>query len=42
MDRLKYHDIDTKPETVRSFAEQLQKLIAEGTRFPLFFASTEY
>ena len=39
MGRMKFHDEDG---SVRTFREELDRLIAEGGRFPRFFASTEF
>ena len=39
LDRLKYFDEDGIP--VRTFREQLAKMIAEGEKFPCLFATTE-
>ena len=38
MAKMKFHD----DGTVRTFAEQLQRMIHAGEKFPTFFASTEY
>jgi hypothetical protein len=44
MQRLVFQDEDntTGEVTRRSFREQLDKMIAEGEKFPCFFASTEF
>jgi len=46
MDNLTYVDSDNFDESgecvKRTFREQLDFLIKEGTKFPCFFASTEY
>lgn len=42
MDRLKFVDDNVDPPAHRTFREHLEKLIAEGQGFPVFFASTEY
>ena len=44
MQRLIFQDEDdtTRAVTRRSFREQLDKMIAEGEKFPCFFASTEF
>jgi hypothetical protein len=39
MDGFSFVDDD---RTKRTFREQLQKLIDDGTKFPVFFASTEF
>lgn len=40
-DKLKFVDEDD-PKDVRSFREELQRMMDKGTKFPAFFASTEY
>jgi len=42
MNRMQFHDLDGGDETVRSFREQLDLLIAGGQEFPMMFATTEY
>ena len=42
MTRLMFVDFDGPEQVQRTFAEQLAKEIADGTRFPCLFASTEY
>ncbi len=39
MDRLRFSDNDG---AVRTFREQLERMLASGQKFPAFFASTEY
>lgn len=37
----KFHD-DEDRKVIRTFQDQLEKMIAEGVEFPMFFASIEY
>lgn len=39
MNRLRFSDDDG---SVRSFEAQLKKMVAEGSKFPCLFATTEY
>ena len=43
MDQLTFFDDMSDPESsqTRSFREQLQKMIDDGTKFPAYFAGTE-
>lgn len=40
MDKMKFHD-EGLPEPI-TFRQQLDRLLAQGQQFPMFFASTEY
>ena len=43
MDRLRFHDDDAEnPDDYRTFRQELNRRIANGDKFPCFFASTEY
>ena len=42
LDRLIYHDFVDGSETTRTFREQLNKMIADGEKFPCMFATTEF
>lgn len=42
LERLQFHDLEESMPTARSFREELDRLIAAGTEFPAFFATTEY
>lgn len=42
MERLEFHDMEEIPKVVRSFRAELDRLIASGAEFPVFFATSEY